>query len=120
MSVCRGCAGTGLRYDMPGVAIQVAGQPIVVPAWDGHVMRMIPGVGADSVNRVLTATKGATKRRWSAMDVLRTYQHLVALGAKPPRPLNFAAADLCSWCAGLGVPGRLTAHALKTAIEEAR
>lgn len=127
-TVCRGCAGTGLRYDMPGVALQVAQTAIQVGAWADpvsgrHREREIPGVGSDSRRRVGTGTTqrlADAPRRWCALDVLETYDHLLSMGAQPARPLNFTAADLCSWCAGLGVPGRLTVHALETAIKEQR
>lgn len=107
--VCRGCAGTGLRYDHP--RRDIAALPVHVPDWTNpdtggrRAARFIPGVGAEN-------TRG--KERWTALDVLNAYDHLVAMGAKPSQGLNFDRNDLCDWCHGTGHP-QLSVHALQGA-----
>lgn len=106
--ICRGCAGTGLRYDHP--RRDIAAMSIRVPEWTSsvtgrHVWRVIPGVGNER-------TRG--KDRWTALDVLNAYEHLIELEAEPMRPLNFDRDDLCDWCHGTGHP-QLSVHALQGA-----
>lgn len=117
--VCRGCAGSGLRFDFPAIARQIAEMPIQVPGWADpvsgrHRARTIPGVGQLAPFNPGTGTARVTDTRWTLHDVLYTHRLLKDLGAEPERDLNFSDADACPWCHGTGKP-QLSVHTLEQA-----
>lgn len=120
-SACRGCAGSGLRFDFPAVARQIAELAIRVPPWidpvtGRHKGRVIPGPGSIAPYSAPTGWARVTDTRWTLHDTLRTYRHLVSIGAEPEREPNFDESDACPWCHGTGKP-QLSIHALEQATE---
>lgn len=117
--VCRGCAGSGLRFDFPAVARQIAEMAIAVPRWTDpvtgrHRARTIPGVGQLAPFNPGAGTPRITDTRWTLRDVLHTHRLLSGLGAEPERDPNFTEQDACPWCHGTGRP-QLSIHVLEEA-----
>lgn len=102
MSLCRGCAGTGVDIAAPARAIQLAKRGVLI-----------------------TFPAGAKRKRdvmltldiYPLAELLDRLDQYLKLGGEPEHAFPLSTADLCSWCNGTGDPeSQLTVHALEQAV----
>lgn len=103
MTLCRGCAGTGVDIAAPARGIQLAKHGVLITF----------GPDAKRKRDVLL-----TLDIYPLAELLDKLDFYLKLGGEPEHPFPLGPDDLCSWCNGLGNPdGQLTQHALELATK---
>lgn len=106
MSLCRGCAGSGVDISASPRAVQIAGHGLLIRFPEG----------AQRKRDVLV-----TLDLYPLAELLPRIDKYVALGGVPDHPFPLTRKDFCSWCNGHGDPElQLTTHALELATQGGR
>lgn len=105
MSVCRGCAGTGLDHTLSAREVQVAQQPIMLaqPGFGSErlrerELRVCPASDPDAGRRVRGRFDAPLALVIAELDRLEAEGFELRTGVRPER------AWACSWCHGTGEP----------------
>lgn len=106
VSLCRGCAGSGVDISASPRAVQVAAHGLMIRFPEG----------AKRKRDVLV-----TLDLYPLAALLTRIEGYVALGGVPDHPFPLSARDFCSWCNGHGdSDGQLSTHALELATQGGR
>lgn len=98
--LCRGCAGTGVRHDVPTRLLQAAKLPLTITFPEGAKRKRPVSVCVDP---------------WPLNEVLTAIDRYVKLGGVPEGAFPLDTTHACDWCHGSGQP-QLSVHALQIGI----